>query len=238
LNISIVVPTYNEIESLPILVDKILDVFGTNDLDGHIIVVDDNSPDGTGKLADELSRRDGRIQVIHRTGKLGIGTAHIRGFRHGIDVNDSDLIFSMDSDLSHDPEYIPDFISMCDNGFDVVVGSRYIRGGGVENWGLHRRAMSRGANLVASTVLGVAVGDMTTGYRCYRKAVLQELDLDSIRSDGYSFLEEILFYCDQKGFRIGETPIIFVDRTHGSSKLSKAEMGKFILTLLRLRFRN
>ncbi len=234
MQISIVIPTYNEKENLPELIDKIFNVFEKNNLDGNVIVVDDNSPDGTGHIADRLAEKDNKIQVIHRKGKLGIGTAHIAGFKHAIEVNHSDLIFSMDSDLSHDPKYLPNFIEMHENGCDVVVGSRYVEGGGVVNWGLYRKAVSKGANLLASTLLGVKVHDMTTGYRCYDRKVLEKLDLDSIRSNGYSFLEEILFYCNKENFGIGETPIIFVDRTHGKSKLSKKEMVKFFLTIVRL----
>ena len=234
MQISIVIPTYNEKENLPELIEKISNVFKNNQLNGNIIVVDDNSPDGTGHIADRLAEKDNKIQVIHRKGKLGIGTAHIAGFKHAIEVNHSDLIFSMDSDLSHDPKYLPNFIEMHENGCDVVVGSRYVERGGVVNWGLYRKAVSKGANLLASSLLGVKVHDMTTGYRCYDKKVLEKLDLDSIRSNGYSFLEEILFYCKKENFSIGETPIIFVDRAHGKSKLSKKEMVKFFLTILRL----
>ena len=234
MQISIVIPTYNEKENLPELIGKIFNVFEKNNLNGNVIVVDDNSPDGTGHIADQLVEKDNRIQVIHRKGKLGIGTAHIAGFKHAIKVNHSDLIFSMDSDLSHDPKYLPNFIDMYENGWDVVVGSRYVNGGGVVNWGLYRKAVSKGANLLASTLLGVKVHDMTTGYRCYDRKVLEKLDLDSIKSNGYSFLEEILFYCNKENFSIGETPIIFVDRTHGKSKLSKKEMIKFFLTIMRL----
>ena len=236
MQISIVIPTYNEKENLPELIKKIVNVFEKNNLDGNVIVVDDNSPDGTGHIADQLAEKDHRIQVIHRKGKLGIGTAHIAGFKHALKHNNSDLIFSMDSDLSHDPKYLPDFINMHEKGFDVIVGSRYVDGGGVVNWGLYRKAVSKGANVLASTLLGVKVHDMTTGYRCYDRRVLEKLDLDSIKSNGYSFLEEILFFCKKEDFSISETPIIFVDRAHGKSKLSKKEMIKFFLTILRLRF--
>lgn len=236
MQISIVIPTYNEKDNLSKLIETIIAVLDRKCLDGKIIIVDDNSPDGTGHIADQLAEKDHRIQVIHRKEKLGIGTAHIAGFKHALEVNHSDLIFSMDSDLSHDPKYLPDFIEMHESGCNVVVGSRYVRGGGVENWGLYRKAVSKGANILASTLLGVKVHDMTTGYRCYDRNVLEKLELDSIKSNGYSFLEEILFYCKKKGFSIGEIPIIFVDRVHGKSKLSKMEMFKFFLTILRLKF--
>ena len=237
--ISIVIPTYNEKDNLPILVEKIINILEVHNINGKIIIVDDNSPDGTGKLADGLaSQYESLIHVIHRSGKLGIGTAHISGFKYSLNELDADLIFSMDSDLSHNPEYLPNFVQLHSEGYDIVVGSRYVRGGGVENWGLHRKIMSKGANMLASTILSVKVKDMTTGYRCYSKEVLQKLDIDAIKSDGYSFLEEILYYCKKEGFTIGETPIIFVDRTHGSSKLSKNEMVKFFMTIIRLRFKN
>ena len=234
MHISIVIPTYNEKENLPELINKIFNIFEKCNLDGNVIVVDDSSPDGTGYIADQLAKKDNRVQVIHRKGKLGIGTAHIAGFKHAIEINHSDLIFSMDSDLSHDPKYLPNFIELHENGCDVIVGSRYVEGGGVINWGLYRKAVSKSANLLSSTLLGVKVHDMTTGYRCYDRKVLEKLDLDSIRSNGYSFLEEILFYCNKENFSIGETPIIFMDRAHGKSKLSKKEMIKFFLTIMRL----
>ena len=236
MHISIVIPTYNEKENLPHLIEKIFNVFEKEQINGSIIVVDDNSPDNTGKIADKLAEKDNRVQVIHREGKMGIGTAHIEGFKHALKHNNSNLIFSMDSDLSHDPKYLPNFIERYEKGCDVVVGSRYVEGGGVVNWGLYRKAVSKGANLLASTLLRVKVHDMTTGYRCYARNVLEKLNLDSIKSDGYSFLEEILFYCKMENFGISETPIIFVDRTHGKSKLSKKEIIKFFTTLLRLRF--
>jgi dolichol-phosphate mannosyltransferase len=236
-HVSIVLPTYNEKENLPQVVQKLLNVFDNHHVKGNIIVVDDNSPDDTGKLADQIAAKEQRVQVIHRKGKMGLGTAYIAGFRHALENNMADLVFSMDCDLSHDPAYIPDFIDMHLKGYDVVVGSRYIEGGGVENWGMHRRIMSKGANLLSSTILGVKVKDMTTGYRCYSGQVLKEIEMDSITSNGYSFLEEVLFLCNKKGFAIGETPIVFIDRTFGSSKLSKNEMWKFFLTLMRLKIK-
>lgn len=235
--ISVVIPTYNEKENLNVLVDRLMEVFSSNKINGNIVIVDDNSPDGTGELADELAvHYKPQVHVIHRSGKLGIGTAHIAGFKYSLSKLDADLIFSMDSDLSHNPEYLPNFVKLHDQGYDVVVGSRYIKGGGVKNWGMHRRIVSKGANLLASTMLRVKIKDMTTGYRCYSNKVLDKLDLDSIKSDGYSFLEEILYYCKKEGFKIGETPIVFVDRTYGRSKLSKKEMVKFFSTLIRLQF--
>jgi dolichol-phosphate mannosyltransferase len=236
--VSIVLPTYNEKENLPVMIQKLLDVFDNHHMKGNIIVVDDNSPDNTGKIADQIAAMEQRVKVIHREGKMGLGTAYIAGFRHAVENNMVDLVFSMDCDQSHDPAYIPDFIDMHLKGYDVVVGSRYIDGGGVENWGVHRRIMSKGANLLSSTILGMRVKDMTSGYRCYTAKVLREIEMDSITSNGYSFLEEMLFLCNKKGFTIGETPIVFIDRTLGSSKLSKKEMWKFFLTLMRLKIKS
>ncbi|WP_321419158.1 polyprenol monophosphomannose synthase [uncultured Methanomethylovorans sp.] len=237
MQVSIVLPTYNEKENLTLVIQKLLNVFDDNRVKGNIIIVDDNSPDNTGILADQIAKREDRVQVIHREGKMGLGTAYVTGFKHALENNMADLVFSMDCDQSHDPAYIPDFIDMHLKGYDIVVGSRYISGGGVENWGIHRRIMSKGANLLSSTVLGIKVKDMTTGYRCYAGTVLKDINMDSITSNGYSFLEEILFMCNKRGFIIGETPIVFIDRTLGSSKLSKNEMWKFFLTLIRLKLK-
>lgn len=235
LKVSIIIPTYNERKNLPVLIDQLIAVFKGHIIQGNIIVIDDESPDGTGVVADELSNKISNMYVIHRHGKLGIGSAYIAGFKYAIEKISSDLIITMDSDLSHDPECISSFINLCSNGCDVVIGSRYIAGGGIENWSFYRRIISRGANFLASTILGVRVHDMTTGYRCYKKEVIQAIDLKTIKSEGYSFLEEILYRCNQKKFTICETPIVFADRKYGKSKLSKSEMFKFLLTILRLK---
>ena len=236
MKISIVVPTYNESQNLPVLIDQLVNVFKEYKIDANIIIIDDNSPDGTGIVADELAEKNTSIHVIHRDRKLGIGSAHIDGLEYAIEKVASDAVFTMDSDLSHDPKCIPDFIKLCIKGCDVVVGSRYIENGEIENWPFHRKIISKGANFLASTVLGVNIHDMTTGYRCYTKKVIQTIDLNSIKSNGYSFLEEILFRCAEKKFIICETPIVFHDRKHGKSKLSRYEMVKFIITILRLKF--
>jgi len=233
--ISIVIPTYNESQNLPVLIGQLVNVFKKHKINGTIIIVDDNSPDGTGIVADDLSKKETIVHVIHRHEKLGIGSAYIRGIEYANEKIASDVVFTMDSDLSHDPECIPDFIKLCIKGCDVVVGSRYIENGEIENWPFHRKIISKGANLLASTVLGVNIHDMTTGYRCYTKKVIQTIDLNSIKSDGYSFLEEILFRCAEKKFIICETPIVFHDRKHGKSKLSRYEMVKFLITILRLK---
>lgn len=233
--ISIVVPTYNESQNLPVLIDQLVNVFEEYKIDANIIIVDDNSPDGTGIVAEELSNKNTIIHVIHRDGKLGIGSAYISGIEYAIEKIASDVVFTMDSDLSHDPKCIPDFIELCIKGCDVVVGSRYIENGGIENWSFSRKIISKGANFSASMLLGVKVHDMTSGYRCYTKKVIQTIDLKSIKSDGYSFLEEILFICKQNSFIICETPIVFYDRAYGKSKLSRYEMVKFLITILKLK---
>ena len=234
IKISIVIPTYNEKDNLLILIPKINKVLKSNGLNANVIIVDDNSPDGTGEIADQLSKKY-PIKVIHRPSKLGLGTAHIEGMKKAIEMK-SDIIFTMDADLSHKPEYIPDFIKMLDI-CDVVIGSRYVKGGRMDSL-LHRRIISRGGNLIAKIMLGIKVNDVTTGYRAYKSKVLNQINLDNINSNGFSFLEEILYLCYKAGFLIKETPIIFTNRGHGFSKLGWNEMIKFIFTIFKLRWKN
>jgi len=229
---TIVIPTYNESKN----VRKMAELISKVDKTIKILFVDDNSPDGTGKILDAMSKKEkGRIFVMHRPKKMGLGSAYIQGFKHVLKNIDADLIFSMDSDLSHSPKYIPRFIKKINEGYDVVVGSRYISGGGV-NWGFHRTIMSWGANTVSRIFLGLKIHDVTTGYRCYKREVLEKLDLDSVKSNGFSFQEEMLYLCKINNFRIGEIPIFFVERQKGKSKLSYKEVVKFFITILRLRF--
>lgn len=230
--ISIVIPTYNERRNIPILIKKIF-ALGLNT---KIIVVDDSSPDGTGKIADKLAKKyKNKIFVIHRKGKFGLGTAYIAGFKRAIKEG-FDLIFSMDGDLSHNPKYIPDFLKKINLGYDIVLGSRYIKGGDF-SLNIKRKIISKSANLFAKWMLNMDVNDLTTGYKCYKRRVLESINLDYIKSDGYSFLEEILFLCKKKGFKMAETPIIFTLRKEGKSKLAKKEIIKFFLTVLRLKFK-
>jgi len=229
--IGIAIPTYNESKNIPILVKKIIGLR----LDAKIIIVDDNSPDGTGEIADNFAKKyKNKVFVIHRKGKLGLGTAEITGFKKAMAMK-CDLIFSMDGDLSHNPKYIPDFLEKIGEGYDIVLGSRYVKGGDF-NKNIKRKIISRGANLFAKLMLGMKVNDLTTGYRCYKRKVLESIELDKIKSDGYSFLEEILFFCKKKGFKMAETPIIFTLRKEGKSKLAKKEIIKFFFTILRLKF--
>jgi len=228
---AIIIPTYNEAQNLPTLVNEIFHL----DLDTKIIFIDDNSPDGTGKLADELAKKHkGGLYVLHRKGKLGLGSAYILGFKYALTNLKPDLIITMDADLSHHPKYIPGLINKVHEGFDVVQGSRYMNGGGV-NWAFHRRIVSRCANLLAIKMLGFRINDITGSFRCYKAEVIKSLNLDSIKSEGFSFLEELLYLCKLKGFKVGEAPIFFIERKKGKSKLSKGEMIKFFFTIIRLR---
>lgn len=212
----VVVPTYNEKDNLAELVERILEQGEVFD----VLVVDDNSPDGTGRVADELASRSPRVKVLHRPGRMGLGTAYVSGFRYGLAAG-YDFLFEMDADFSHDPAYLTRFLQKVEEGYDVVIGSRNIRGGGVRNWPLGRRLLSRGGSLYARLILGLTVTDATGGYKCFKREVLDSLDLDTIRSNGYSFQIEVNYRCQQMGFRIGEIPIVFVDRARGGSKMSR-----------------
>ena len=225
----VVVPTYNEAENIVPLIDQILQQAGVD----RAIIVDDDSPDGTGQIADRLAeRRPGQVDVIHRAGKLGLGTAYIAGFRRAFDQSATRII-TMDADFSHQPSYIPAMLRLSRN-CDLVIGSRYVPGGGSRNWGVLRRALSRGANAVAHITLGLAPRDCTAGFRCYHADLLQAIDLDGIRSNGYSFLIEMLFLSQQMGASVGEIPIVFEDRRFGRSKISQAEIAKAWMTIGRL----
>jgi dolichol-phosphate mannosyltransferase len=225
---AIVIPTYNERENIRLLVKNLQDLA----LGSQIIIVDDNSPDGTGKLADELSAQTAAVHVLHRPGKLGLGTAHIAGMKAALSSSAS-CILTMDADFSHHPRYIPDLLRGLDQ-FDIVIGSRYVPGGGTQFCTAPRKALSRGANFFARTVLCLGAGDATAGFRGYRREVLESIALDAIFSDGYSFLIEILYRCQKQGWRIGEVPIVFENRQRGSSKISKTEILKAMQTVVRL----
>jgi dolichol-phosphate mannosyltransferase len=231
MRIAIVVPTYNERDNLLELVAQLL-ALPTEDL--NIIVVDDNSPDGTGLLADELVRTHPRVNALHRPAKLGLGTAYIAGFRRAL-VLGADRIMTMDADFSHHPRYVPSLIELS-RTCHLAIGSRYVDGGGSRDCGLARRALSHGANAFARLMLRLDAHDCTAGFRCYRREVLESIGLDHIFSDGYSFLIEMLFKVQAQGFRIGEVPIVFEDRRHGQSKISRQEIIKAAYTVLRLRW--
>lgn len=228
---AVVIPTYNEKENIQRLVSEILAL----PVDARVIVVDDNSPDGTGQLVDALAAKESRLIPIHRPGKLGLGTAHIAGMR-GAMAAGLEPIITMDADFSHHPRYIPDLLRALQN-YDVAIGSRYVRGGGMEGRDAKLRAVSRGANLFARTMLGLKATDCTAGFRAYRRAVLDSINLDHIFSNGYSFLIEMMFVCQSHGWKIGETPIIYQDRRAGKSKISRTEIYKATYTVLRLFYR-
>jgi dolichol-phosphate mannosyltransferase len=227
----VVIPTYNESDNIANLVSEILAL----PLGAHVIVVDDNSPDGTGALVDGMASQESRIHAVHRPYKLGLGTAHIAGFRRAFSL-DLEPIVTMDADFSHHPRYIPALLAGLER-HDVMIGSRYVPGGGTRFFSIQRKILSGVANLFARTALGLRATDCTAGFRAYRREVLESLKLDKIFSDGYSFLIEVLFLCQRQGWQIGEIPIIYEDRRAGMSKISKAEVLKATYTVLRLFWR-
>lgn len=231
---AVIIPTYNESDNIEALAKEILALrLGSGQALGditEIIIVDDNSPDGTGEIADELAKVYRGVKVIHRSGKLGLGTAHIAGFKEALALG-ADCIVTMDADFSHHPSYIPDLVARSRDA-KLVIGSRYVDGGGTVNWGWQRQILSRGANTFARLVLGLKAHDCTAGFRCYRREVLESIELDEIFSDGYSFLIEMLYKCQRRGWGIGEVPIIFEDRRRGASKISQREIFKALYTVL------
>jgi len=226
----VVIPTYDERENVSRLIPEVLAVAPGIE----VLVVDDNSPDGTGELVDELKTKDERIHVLHRAGKMGLGSAYVEGFRIALDLG-ADTIFEMDADFSHDPKYIPDFLEKI-REYDVVLGSRYLEGVNVVNWPLSRLVLSLGANLYSRIVTGVPVRDLTGGFKCFRREVLEAINFADIRSDGYAFQIEVNFKSWKSGFRICEIPIVFVDRHAGTSKMSKRIIREAIWLVWRLRF--
>ena len=226
----IILPTYNEIENLEALVR---DILKTGPYD--ILVVDDNSPDGTGQLADRLSEEhSGRVFVMHRKAKEGLGRAYVAGFRWGL-ARGYEVLFEMDADFSHSPTHLPQFIREIERGADLVLGSRNIKGGGTRNWSLLRQFISKGGSLYAQIILWSPYRDLTSGFKAFRAEVLRSLDLDKIRSNGYSFQIEVTHRAHQMGFKIKETPIIFYDRKVGTSKMSSRIVAEAMLVVWRIR---
>lgn len=226
----VIVPTYNEVENIGSLIDGIL----KNPEWIHVLVVDDNSRDGTADaVREKMSAHPDRVHILEREGKLGLGTAYLAGFKIALE-KDYDLALTMDADHSHNPGHLREILHVAKIS-DVVVGSRYIAGGGIRNWGPHRYFLSWGANTLARTILGLKARDCTSGYRCYRVELLRKIDFESIDSDGYSCLMELLSICQRKKAKIREIPIIFVDRRAGQSKISSTEIFKGFLTLWRIR---
>jgi dolichol-phosphate mannosyltransferase len=228
----VVVPTYNERDNLPLLARGILAHSGF-----RMLVVDDGSPDGTGAVADALAREyPGRIEVMHRTGVRGLGRSYVDGLRKAIAQSDVDLVCQMDADLSHNPEYLPALVAATAT-YDVVIGSRYLNGVSVVNWPLHRIFLSAFANRYIRAVTSLTPCDCTSGFRCWRREALARLPLDRMVSDGYAFLVEMLFEASRRGCRIGEVPIIFVERRQGQSKVSGSVLFESLITPWRLVFR-
>jgi len=226
----VLIPTYNERENLPLIVEGVLAVDDT-----RVLVLDDGSPDGTGKVADELARQwPSRVSVMHRAGPRGLGRSYLDGFRTAI-RSDVDVVCQMDADLSHDPRFLPAMTAAA-AGSDLVIGSRYLAGGRVENWPLHRVMLSGFANSYIRLVTGLRVRDCTSGFRCWRRTALAQLPLDTISSDGYSFIVEVTFQAAAVGLRIAEVPIVFVERRRGASKLSASVLGESLVTPWRLAF--
>ena len=227
-----IVPTYNERENIERLVEAVLE----QDARVDALVIDDGSPDGTGEVADELARRSARVRVIHRRGKLGLGTAIVRGLSFARE-NGYEGAIVMDADFSHDPRYIPTFLQRA-REYDLVIGSRYVPGGGVENWGALRRLVSRLTNLASRLLLRIPAKDVTGAFRCYRLARLKELGLERVVSRGFSIQEELAMRCARAGWRMTEVPIVFVNRKLGESKVSTAEIARSLATLVRLALRS
>ena len=229
MDIFVVIPTYNESDNLPGLLSQILAL----PIPVGILVVDDNSPDGTGELAERYAREyPGRVVVVHRPEKQGLGTAYLAGFRRAMEL-DARRVMTMDADFSHHPRYIPDLVALSQEK-DLVIGSRYVKGGGALNCKPSRLVLSWVANLAARAALGLHARDATAGFRLYRREVLETIPLDSIFSSGYSFLVEMLYLVQECGWRVGETPIVFEDRRAGASKISRREVGKAMYTVARL----
>jgi dolichol-phosphate mannosyltransferase len=212
----IVIPTYNEIENIRPLIEAVLK--GTS-ASVEILVVDDGSPDGTGTLVDQMAGSEPRVHVLHRSRKMGLGTAYVAGFKWGLERG-FEAIIEMDADFSHDPRYLPTMLERLAN-YDFVIGSRYVPGGGTVNWGLGRKILSRGGSLYSRWILGAPIRDFTGGFNGWRKPVLEAVDLGSLRSDGYSFQIELKYRAFRRGFRFTEFPIVFEDRKVGKSKMNR-----------------
>ena len=227
-----ILPTYNEAENLERIVPAVLEQLPPS---RHVLVVDDNSPDGTGEIADRLAAADGSVAVLHRNRKEGLGPAYLAGFRVALGGG-ARRIVEMDADFSHDPVYLPELIAATEHA-DLAIGSRYIPGGGVTEWGPTRRFISRGGSAYARVVLGLPVRDLTGGFKCFRREVLESIDLDTIEARGYAFQVETTYRAIRAGFRVVEVPIVFKDRRDGNSKMSKAIVAEAIWRVPAMRFR-
>lgn len=236
LKVAIIIPTYNEKENLQDLLPKIIDILNNCDLDGRIIIVDDSSPDGTGTLAKELSEKLGKISVITRNKKLGIGSAYKTGFEAAL-FQQCEGIFEMDADGSHNPLYIPKFITKLKKGYDLIIGSRYVLTGKVHDWPLSRRIISKVTSTLTRGIFGLKTRDPTSGFRAYSARALNKIDLSKVKSDGYAFQVEMVLRCEKRGLQICEIPIEFLDRAKGKSKLNYEEMLSFLKNIISLFFK-
>jgi dolichol-phosphate mannosyltransferase len=227
----VVTPTYNEKDNLPRFVASVRGALPEAD----VLVVDDNSPDGTGAIADALAAADPHVRVMHRAGKMGLGTAYVEAFTRGLGEG-YDRFFEMDADLSHDVRYLPQFVAAFDAGYDVVIGSRNVPGGGVEGWGPGRHFISKGGSLYSRTILGLPIRDLTSGYKAYTRRALEAIAMEDIHSNGYSFQIEMTYRALRRGMSVKEVPIVFVDRMLGRSKMSRGVFLEAVAMVWRLRF--
>ena len=225
------IPTYNERDNIGPITQAVLAADSRVD----ILVVDDNSPDGTGQLADELAAKNPRVRVLHREKKEGLGRAYLAAFRWAL-AEGYTYILEMDADFSHDPRYLPTFLDAAEGGADLVLGSRYVDGGGTVNWGVGRKIISRGGSLYARSILGVDVRDLTGGFKCFNRRVLETINLDEVRSTGYAFQIELTYRTLRKGFTVREVPIVFEDRRVGHSKMNKKIFVEALGMVWKLRF--
>lgn len=232
MKILVIIPTYNELDNIRKIIPAVL----SQDENIDILIVDDNSPDNTGKYVEEKSRVEPRIKLIKRPGKMGLGTAYITGFKYAIDHN-YDLVFEMDADFSHDPKEIPNFLEAIKDA-DLVLGSRYINGVRVLNWPMQRLLLSYFASVYTRTITGLPIRDTTGGFKCFRIEVLKAIDLDKVKSNGYSFQIEMTYKAFKKNFRIKEIPIVFTDRAKGKSKMSKKIVYEAVFMVWKLRIRS
>jgi dolichol-phosphate mannosyltransferase len=225
---TVCLPTYNERENLEAML-RALAPLGL-----RVLVIDDNSPDGTGEIADRLAEQLDFVSVLHRERKEGLGPAYLAGFRRAL-ADGAEYVVEIDCDFSHDPKDVPRLLATCEAGADLALGSRYVEGGGTENWGAVRRLVSFGGSLYARTLLGVGIRDLTGGFKCYRRSVLEAIDLDAIRSKGYAFQIETTYRTLRRGFSVVEVPIRFVDRTAGQSKMSRTIVLEAVVKVPALR---
>ena len=228
----VILPTYNEAENLERIVGAVLEHLPES---RRVLIVDDNSPDGTGEIADRLADGDDSVAVLHRDRKEGLGPAYLAGFRVALDGG-AERIIEMDADFSHDPSYLPRLIDATE-GADLAIGSRYVPGGGITEWGPVRRFISRGGSAYARTALGLPVKDLTGGFKCFRRIVLETINLDTIEARGYAFQVETTYRAIKSGFRVVEVPIVFKDRADGTSKMSKAIIAEAMWRVPAMRFR-